>query len=258
MKRYKNDQHFLIDKRVLNRIIEYGDLNSSDVVLEIGAGYGNLTELLAERAGKVIAVEIDPQLAASINRSQNLEIVVCDALKMDFPQFNKVISNLPYSISSPVTFKLLGCKFDLGILMYQHEFAKRMVAVPGSKDYGRLSITVQYYADVQILEVVPRGAFSTPPEVSSAIVKLIPHPSPYTVKDENFFMRFLIAVFSQRRKTIKNAILNNAGLLGIRDNALGTVPDEILRKRAEVLSPRELAELADLLYDEKKYKLIFS
>ncbi|TRZ92177.1 MAG: 16S ribosomal RNA methyltransferase A [Methanosarcinales archaeon] len=251
MKRYKNDQHFLIDKRVLNRIIEYGDLNSSDVVLEIGAGYGNLTELLAKRAGKVIAVEMDPVLAALINRSHNLEIVVDDALKMDFGQFNKVISNLPYSISSPVTFKLLGCKFDFGILMYQLEFAKRMVAVPGSKDYGRLSITVQYYAEVHILEVVPPDAFSTPPEVKSAIVKLIPHPPPYSVKDENFFMRILIAVFSQRRKTIKNAILNNAGLLGIRDNALGTIPDEILRKRAEVLSGRELAELADLLYDEK-------
>jgi len=251
MKWYKNDQHFLIDKRVLNRIIEYGNLNSSDVVLEIGAGYGNLTELIAKRAGKVIAVEMDPVLAASINRLENLEIVVGDALEIDFPKFNKVISNLPYSISSPVTFKLLDCKFDLGILMYQHEFAKRMVAIPGSKDYGRLSITVQYFADAQILEVVPPDAFSTPPQVSSAIVKLIPRPPLYSVKDENFFMRILIAVFSQRRKTIKNAILNNAGLLGIRDNALGTIPDEILRKRAEVLSPRELAELADTLYDKK-------
>jgi 16S rRNA (adenine1518-N6/adenine1519-N6)-dimethyltransferase len=251
MKRYKNDQHFLIDKRVLNRIIEYGNLNHSDVVLEIGAGYGNLTELLAQRAGKVIAVEMDPALAASIDRSKNLEIVVGDALKMDFGHFNKVISNLPYSISSPVTFKLLGCKFDLGILMYQHEFAKRMVAIPGSKDYGRLSITIQYYADTQILEVVPPGAFSSPPEVSSAIVKLTPRPPPYIVKDENFFMRFLIAVFSQRRKTIKNAILNNSVLLGIRDNALRTIPDDILRKRAEVLSPRKLAELADILSGEK-------
>ena len=251
MKLYKNDQHFLVDKRVLDRIIEYGDLNSSDIVLEIGAGYGNLTELLAKRAGKVITFEIDPVLAAQIKRSHNLEIVVGDALKMDFPRFNKVISNLPYSISSPVTFKLLSFKFDFGILMYQYEFAKRMVAVPSSKDYGRLSITVQYYADVNILEVVPPAAFSTPPEVMSAIVKLIPRPSPYTVKDEDFFMRFLIAVFSQRRKTIKNAILNNAGLLGVKDNAIGAISDEILRKRAEVFSPQELAELADLLYYEK-------
>lgn len=247
MKRYKNDQHFLIDNRILNRIIEYGKLNRSDIVLEIGAGYGNLTKLLAGKAGKVIAIEMDHELAASIKISENLDIVVGDALKMDFPKFNKVISNLPYSISSPVTFKLLGCKFDFGILMYQHEFAKRMVAVPGSKDYGRLSITVQYYADAQILEIVPPDAFSAPPKVSSAIVKLTPRPPPYSVKDETFFMRFLTAVFSQRRKTLRNAILNNAKMLGIRDSALGTIPDEILKKRAEVLSPQELAALADVL-----------
>jgi len=247
MKRYKNDQHFLIDNRILNRIIEYGKLNRSDIVLEIGAGYGNLTKLLAGKAGKVIAVEMDPELAALIKTSENLEIVVGDALKMDFPKFNKVISNLPYSISSPVTFKLLGCKFDFGILMYQLEFAKRMVAVPGSKDYGRLSITIQYYADAQILEIVQPDAFSAPPKVSSAIVKLTPRPPPYSVKDETFFMRFLTAVFSQRRKTLRNAILNNAKMLGIRDSTLGTIPDDILKKRAEVLSAKELAGIADVL-----------
>ncbi len=251
MRRYKNDQHFLIDKSILNRIIEYGDLNCSDVVLEIGAGYGNLTEQLVKRAGKVIAVEMDPELASSICRFGNLEVVVGDALKLEFPQFNKVISNLPYSISSPVTFKLLGCKFDMGILMYQHEFAKRMAAAPGSKDYGRLSITVQYHADVKILEVVPPAAFSAPPRVSSAIVKLVPRSPPYKVKDKDFFMRFLTAVFSQRRKTLRKAISNNAMFLGIRNNALGTIPDELLKKRAEVLSPQELAGLADLLFDEK-------
>lgn len=255
MRRYKKDQHFLIDKCILNHIIEYGDLNSSDAVLEIGAGYGNLTGQLVKRAGKVIAVEMDPELASSINKSENLEVLVGDALKLEFPQFNKVISNLPYSISSPVTFKLLKRKFDLGILMYQHEFAKRMVAVPGSKDYGRLSITVQYYADVKILEVVPPSAFSAPPQVSSAIVKLVPRSPPYAVKDKDFFMRFLTAVFSQRRKTLRKAILNNSMFLGIRNNALGTIPVEFLRKRAEVLSPGELAKLADLLFDEKIYIL---
>lgn len=251
MRRYKNDQHFLIDRRILNRIVEYGDLNNSDVVLEIGAGYGNLTELLAKGAGKVFSIEMDPELASSINRYENLEVIVGDALKMEFPIFNKVISNLPYSISSPVTFKLLRRKFDLGILMYQYEFAKRMVAVPGSKDYGRLSITVQYYADAKILEVVPPGAFSSPPKVSSAIVKLVPRSPPYMVRDEDFFMRFLNAVFSQRRKTLRKAILNSTTFLGIRDNVLGTVPDELLKKRAEVLSPREFAELSDLLSEDK-------
>src|SRR3990172_11759599 len=159
MKLYKKDQHFLIDEKVLGRIIEYGQLNSSDTVLEIGAGYGNLTEKLARKAGKVIAIEADAELASSLNRFNNVEVFIGDALKLDFPYFNKVVSNLPYSISSPVTFKLLEYEFDMGILMYQYEFAKRMVAAPGSKDYGRLSIAVQYRANVQIMEVVPRLAF---------------------------------------------------------------------------------------------------
>lgn len=253
MKWYKKDQHFLIDERVLDRIIEYGKLNKQDTVLEIGAGYGNLTDKLSRNAGKVIAVEVDTQLAASLNRWKNVEVIIADALKIEFPQFNKVISNLPYSISSPVTFKLLQCKFDFGILMYQHEFAKRMVALPDSKDYGRLSVTVQYYADVEILEVVPRTAFSTPPEVDSAITRLVPRPAPYDVKDVDFFMKFISAAFSQRRKKLRNAIINNASLLGIKNTAraLQKLPADLIDRRAETLSPQQMAMLADVLFEER-------
>lgn len=253
MKRYKNDQHFLIDERVLDRIIEYGNLVHSDVVLEIGAGFGNLTRLLAARAGKVIAVEMDPELADSIDRAQNLEVIVGDALKMEFPGFNKVVSNLPYSISSPVTFKLLRHKFDLGILMYQHEFAKRMAAAPGGRDYGRLSVTVQHYAEVEILEVIPKSAFHPQPEVRSALVKLVPRPAPYKVKDEAFFMKFITSAFSQRRKKLRNAILNNASSLGFTDmgRVLKKVHEDFLSKRAETLSPSDLANIANILVDEK-------
>jgi 16S rRNA (adenine1518-N6/adenine1519-N6)-dimethyltransferase len=253
MKRYKKDQHFLVDEGVLDRIIEYGKLNSSDTVLEIGAGYGNLTGKLAGKAGRVVAIEVDAELVASSGKWDNVEVIIGDALKIEFPPFNKVISNLPYSISSPVTFKLLECKFELGILMYQYEFARRMVALPGSKDYGRLSIAVQYYADVQILEVVPKTAFRTPPDVSSAIIKLVPRPAPYDVVDESFFMEFIKAVFSQRRKKLRNAIINNAVPLGIRniDNALKKLPPETIDRRAEMLTPRELAKLADILAYER-------
>ncbi|MDD5472766.1 MAG: 16S rRNA (adenine(1518)-N(6)/adenine(1519)-N(6))-dimethyltransferase RsmA [Candidatus Methanoperedens sp.] len=253
MKWYKKDQHFLIDERVLDRIIEHGKLNKQDTVLEIGAGYGNLTAKLARKAGKVIAVEVDAQLAASLDRWKNVDVIIADALIIEFPRFNKVISNLPYSISSPVTFKLLQCKFDFGILMYQHEFAKRMVALPNSEDYGRLSVTVQYYADVEILEVVPRTAFSTPPEVSSAITRLVPRPAPYDVKDVDFFMKFISAAFSQRRKKLRNAIINNASLLGIKNTAkaLQKLPADLIDRRAETLSPQQLAMLADVLFDER-------
>ncbi|MFZ2410675.1 MAG: 16S rRNA (adenine(1518)-N(6)/adenine(1519)-N(6))-dimethyltransferase RsmA [Candidatus Methanoperedens sp.] len=250
---YKKDQHFLVDEQVLNRIIQYGRLNKTDTVLEIGAGYGNLTEKLAARAGKVIAVEVDAQLAASIESKENIDIIIGDALKIDFPPFNKVIANLPYSISSPVTFKLLRYKFELGILMYQYEFAKRMVALPNSKDYGRLSIAVQYYADAEILEVVPRSAFSSPPEISSAIVRLAPRPPLYDVKDGHFFMSFIKAAFSQRRKKLRNAIINNAAALGIRDIgiAIRKLPAELIDRRAETIPPQELAKLADILVDER-------
>ncbi len=254
MKWYKKDQHFLVDERVINRIIEYGRLNKQDIVLEVGAGYGNLTEKLAEKAGRVVAVEADPELVASFSGRENVDIVIGNALKIEFPYFNKVISNLPYSISSPLTFKLLKHKFEIGILMYQYEFANRMVASPKSKDYGRLSIAVQYYADVEILENVPRSAFFTPPEVSSAIVKLVPRPSPYKVKDDEFFMKFLRAVFSQRRKKLRNAIINNASLLGIPDVArvLMILPAELIDRRAETLTPQELAEMGDALVSKIK------
>jgi 16S rRNA (adenine1518-N6/adenine1519-N6)-dimethyltransferase len=250
---YKKDQHFLVDEQVLNRIIQYGRLNKTDTVLEIGAGYGNLTEKLAARAGRVIAIEVDAQLASSFKGRYNVDIIIGDALKLEFPPFNKVIANLPYSISSPVTFKLLRYKFELGILMYQYEFAKRMVALPNSKDYGRLSIAVQYYADVEILEVVPRSAFSSPPEVSSAIIRVVPRPPPYDVKDEHFFMSFIKAAFSQRRKKLRNAIINNAVPLGIRDIgiAIKKLPAELIDRRAETIPPQELAKLADILTDER-------
>ncbi|MCX9085655.1 MAG: 16S rRNA (adenine(1518)-N(6)/adenine(1519)-N(6))-dimethyltransferase RsmA [Candidatus Methanoperedens sp.] len=244
---YKKDQHFLIDEQVLERIIEYGNLTKTDIVLEIGAGYGNLTAKLTKRAGMVIAIEVDPELAPSIKKVENLEVITGDALKEEFPPFNKVISNLPYSISSPVTFKLLKHGFELGILMYQHEFARRLVASPGNKDYGRLSIAVQYHARVDILEVVSRHAFSTPPQVDSAIVRVVPRPPPYNVRDVNFFMKFITAAFSQRRKKLKNAILNNAAMLGIKESALENLPKNIIEQRAETISAEELAGLCDLL-----------
>jgi 16S rRNA (adenine1518-N6/adenine1519-N6)-dimethyltransferase len=251
MKWYKKDQHFLIDEQVLNRIIEYGRLNSSDIVLEIGAGYGNLTKKIAKKAGKVIAIEVDAELASYLAGFEGVEVIIGDAMELDFPHFTKVISNLPFSISSPVTFKLLQYKFDMGILMYQHEFARRMVALPGSRDYGRLSITVQYHAVVEILEVVPRRAFSAPPKVDSAIVRLVPRPPPYDVKDVDFFMDFITAAFSQRRKKLKNAISNNADFLGLRENSLEKLPRNIIDRRAETIFPEEFAKLADILADER-------
>jgi 16S rRNA (adenine1518-N6/adenine1519-N6)-dimethyltransferase len=230
-------------------------LESEDVVLEIGAGIGNLTERLAKKAKKVIAIELDPALVNVLHdrfdNAGNVEIIFGDALKVDFPQFDKVVSNLPYSISSELTFKLLRYKFKLGVLMYQYEFAARMVSPPNCKDYSRLTVDTYYFADASILMKVPKGAFQPAPEIDSAVVKLVPRPAPFEVRDETFFMEFVAAVFSQRRKKLRNAVLNTNYVLKIRTikDVVDQLPEDLMNKRAENLTPEQLAEVANLIVD---------
>ncbi|MGB9939223.1 16S rRNA (adenine(1518)-N(6)/adenine(1519)-N(6))-dimethyltransferase RsmA [Methanosarcina sp.] len=234
------------------------DLGPEDVILEIGAGIGNLTERLARKAKKIIAVELDPALIRVLHdrfdEVENVEIIAGDALKVDFPEFDKVVSNLPYSISSEITFKLLRRKFKLGILMYQYEFAARMVSLPNCKDYSRLTVDTCYFADASILMKIPKSAFQPAPEVDSAVVKLVPRPAPFEVKDEAFFMDFVAAVFSQRRKKLRNAILNTNHLLKIPDikEVIARLPGDLMSKRAENLTPGELAQVANQIIDLKK------
>ena len=251
------DQHFLIDPGYLDRIVAAADLRPEDVVLEIGAGIGNLTERLARKARKVIAVELDPTLVRVLHdrfdEVENIKIIAGDALKIDFPEFDKVVSNLPYSISSEITFKLLRHKFKLGILMYQYEFAVRMVSLPNCKDYSRLTVDTCYFADASILMKVPKSAFQPTPEVDSAVVKLVPRPAPFEVKDQAFFMDFVAAVFSQRRKKLRNAILNTNHVLKIPEikEIIARLPEDLMSKRAENLSPEELAQIANQIIDLK-------
>jgi 16S rRNA (adenine1518-N6/adenine1519-N6)-dimethyltransferase len=248
----RKDQHFLVDRNVLERIVAAADIHTDEVVLEIGAGPGNLTRLLAQRARRVYAIELDARFAEKLEADfagSNVTILRGNALKVDFPCFDKAVANLPYSISSDVTFKLLQCPFKLAILMYQREFAQRMVATVGSEDYSRLSVTVQHYADVKILFDVSRQAFVPPPEVESSVVKLTPRPPGYRVEDEQLFMRLVTAAFAGRRKQLRNAIIKNAHMMGIRDpkKVVATLPQELLDRRAEQVSPEEFAHLADAI-----------
>jgi 16S rRNA (adenine1518-N6/adenine1519-N6)-dimethyltransferase len=245
-------QHFLRDERVLQRIVEYAQVGEKDIVLEIGAGTGNLTRALASKAKQVYAIELDKKLASNLREQftgTNVEVIEGNALKLKFPDFNKVVANPPYYISSDLTFKLLHHKFELGVLMYQKEFAERMAASPGSESYGRLSVTAQHYAEIEILEIVPKSAFHPAPEVDSAIVRLKLRKPSYEVKDEEFFFKLVTACFTQRRKKIKNAILKSAIALGLNCSAL----EEALRKssywnqRAEELSAAEFALLSNEL-----------
>ncbi|RJS72116.1 ribosomal RNA small subunit methyltransferase A [ANME-2 cluster archaeon] len=247
----KFDQYVLIDDLVLHRIIRYADIHPRDVILEIGAGTGVLTEELMKHAERVIAIESDASLVRLLDqrlKNTSAEIIHGDALEIEFStfKFNKVVSNLPYSISSTITFKLLRYPFERAVLMYQYEFARRMAAPPGSKDYGRLSICVQYHADVELLEIVPPEAFSPEPGVRSAIVRLTPRAPEYEVSDPAFFSRFLTAIFSQRRKKLKNSI---RAFTDIRDLEL---PDDVLDKRPEELPAKRLAQISDILYSRMR------
>jgi 16S rRNA (adenine1518-N6/adenine1519-N6)-dimethyltransferase len=250
----RKDQHFLIDRDVLDRIVAAAGLRGDEDVLEIGAGPGNLTRLLSEKARRVYAIELDPRFAGALEaefRGSNVTVLRGDALRLDFPRFDKAVANLPYSISSDVTFRLLRYPFRFAILMYQREFAERMVAKVGEEDYSRLSVTVQYFADVEVLFSVSRRAFVPQPEVQSAVVKLTPRPPGYRVRDEGLFMRLVTAAFAGRRKRLRNALLKNAHMIGLADprEALGRLPQEVLDRRAEQVSPEEFAMLANELWE---------
>ncbi len=241
-------QHFLVDQRVLAGIVEFAELGPGDVVLEIGAGTGNLTRALSKHADKVIAIEKDLNLARQLNytiNADNVEIIHADALKIEFPPFNKVVSNLPYQISSPITFKLFKYKFDFAILMYQHEFAKRIVAKPGTKDYSRLTVTTQYFAQTKLLFKVPKGAFKPQPAVNSAIVKLQIKKPPRGATDEEFFSQIVKAAFSHRRKKLKNTLLAN---LPIERENIEKLSPRLSEMRAENLTLAEFIELANTLH----------
>lgn len=244
----KYGQHFLHDRQVLDRIIAYADLTQTDTVLEIGGGSGNLTLRLSEAAGNVVTIEIDNNLARNLKElteGTNVTVVHGDALTVPFPPFNKVVSNLPYQISSGITFRLLKHQFDVAILMYQLEFANRMAAVSGTSDYGRLTIMAQYHADIELLEKVPSTAFEPGPKVQSAILKLTPREPLYRVNDLQFFENLLRVLFNQRRKKLKNSLRAAAPLLGIPAENILHLNADLLDRRPEMLSPKELADLAN-------------
>ncbi|NHJ48127.1 MAG: ribosomal RNA small subunit methyltransferase A [Asgard group archaeon] len=169
-------QNFLINKHLLEKQIAFAAISSEDIILEIGGGTGLLTEELAKKAKHVYCIEYDKNLAQFLREkfkhNEKIEIIEGDVLKLSLPKANKIIANLPYHISSPITFKLLDHEFELAILMYQHEFAKRMVAKPKTEDYSRLSANLQYQSEVEILQRIPRKAFYPMPKVDSALVKI--------------------------------------------------------------------------------------
>ena len=235
-------QNFLIDDRVATRQIEFAQLTKEDVVLEVGPGLGVLTHQLAARAGKVVAIEMDKRLASYLRTTlpENVELVEGDALEVEFPKFDKFVSNLPYSISSPIIFKLLDHEFQRAVVMLQKEFADRMVAKPDTDDYSRLTVNVYYRAECRLLERVPRSRFWPAPKVDSAVVELIPRPPPFVVDDERLFLKLVDVLFQSRRKKI-GTVLRMKGYMSAEQR--GQVPYVDLR--VEALAPEQIGELAN-------------
>jgi 16S rRNA (adenine1518-N6/adenine1519-N6)-dimethyltransferase len=248
------DQHFLVDDRVLDRIPTYAEEFDRSHVLEIGAGTGALTDRLLSVADHVTAVERDESYAAFLREefageiaAGDLTVVQGDALDVDLPEFSCSVSNLPYGVSSEVTFRLLPAGKPM-VLMYQLEFAERMAAEPGTSEYGRLSVAAQHYADVELVETVPREAFDPQPRVESAVVRLRPREPDYEVADEAFFLDFVKALFTQRRKTTRNAIRNTGHISGLSDAdaVVDAVDESVLDQRPGNLDPATFAALANV------------
>lgn len=258
-------QNFLIDAHVINKIVAAADIKKDDIVLEIGPGIGTMTQYLAEAAGHVYAVEIDknllPVLDETLSEYDNVTVVNNDILKVDIRELVsdrevKVVANLPYYITTPIIMGLFENHIPASSItvMVQKEVAMRMQAGPGSKDYGALSLAVQYYAKPYIVANVPPNCFMPRPNVGSAVIRLTKHEKPpVEVEDEALMFRLIRASFNQRRKTLQNGIHNAANLSFSKEhvvdalNALG-LPESV---RGEALTLEQFAALANELKKEE-------
>lgn len=263
----KFGQNFLIDTHVLDKIISAAHITKEDMVLEIGPGIGTMTQYLAEAAGKVIAVEIDrnliPILEDTLSEYNNVRVINEDVLKLDLRKFAdeenggkaiKVVANLPYYITTPIIMGLFENHVPVESItvMVQKEVADRMQTGPGNKDYGALSLAVQYYAEPYIVANVPPNCFMPRPKVGSAVIRLTRHEKPpVEVKDEKLMFDIIRASFNQRRKTLANG-LNNSDKITCSKEIITKAIEKLGKGasvRGEALSLQEFAKLSNDIFE---------
>ncbi len=265
----KFGQNFLIDTHVLEKIISAAGITKNDCVLEIGPGIGTMTQYLAENAGHVVAVEIDrnliPILKETLADYDNVTVINEDILRVDIKalaeEYNggkpiKVVANLPYYITTPIIMGLFesGVPIDNITVMVQKEVADRMKEGPGSKDYGALSLAVQYYAEPEIVANVPPNCFIPRPNVGSAVIRLTKHKEmPVEVKDPALMFKIIRASFNQRRKTLQNGLGNAPELPYTKEQIAAAIAEMGLTPtiRGEALSLAQFAQLSDILGEMK-------
>lgn len=261
----KFGQNFLIDTHVLDKIIAAANITKDDLVLEVGPGIGTMTQYLCEHARQVIAVEIDknliPILEDTLSEYDNVKVINADILKVDINKIAqeenggrpiKVVANLPYYITTPIIMGLFESHVPIEniTVMVQKEVADRMQVGPGTKDYGALSLAVQYYAEPYIVANVPPNCFMPRPKVGSAVIRLTSHEQvPVQVKDEAFLFRLIRASFNQRRKTLVNG-LNNASEVNVSKETILEALEKMGMSptvRGETFSLEQFAQLSNLL-----------
>ena len=265
----KFGQNFLIDTHVLEKIISAAGITKNDCVFEIGPGIGTMTQYLAENAGHVVAVEIDrnliPILKETLADYDNVTVINEDILRVDIKalaeEYNggkpiKVVANLPYYITTPIIMGLFesGVPIDNITVMVQKEVADRMKEGPGSKDYGALSLAVQYYAEPEIVANVPPNCFIPRPNVGSAVIRLTRHKEmPVEVKDPALMFKIIRASFNQRRKTLQNGLGNAPELPYTKEQIAAAIAEMGLTPtiRGEALSLAQFAQLSDILGEMK-------
>ena len=261
----KFGQNFLIDGHVLDKIIAGAGVTKDDMVLEIGPGIGTMTQYLAEAAGKVVAVEIDrnllPILQETLADYDNVKVIHADVLSLDLEKLVqeenggrpiKVVANLPFYITTPIIMALFEQHVPLAnvTVMVQKEVAARMKSGPGSKDYGALSLAVQYYAEPYIVANVPCNCFMPRPNVDSAVIRLTRYEEPpVQVKDEKMLFKIIRASFNQRRKTLQNGLNNSSELNFTKDQIAAAIAEAGFSPsvRGEALTLEQFAKLTDIL-----------
>jgi 16S rRNA (adenine1518-N6/adenine1519-N6)-dimethyltransferase len=248
-------QNFMIEPSILQTMSNYASLDKKDVVVDIGAGLGFLTRSLASKCRSVVAVEIDDKLVKilheELRNTPNVRIVHGNALKTQVPKFNKIVSIPPYGVSSRLLLWLFSKNFDSAVLVFQKEFADRLVASVGSENYGWLTVLAYYYSKCELLDDIPKAKFYPQPKVDSIIIRLRPkQPPPFSLKNTSLFTKLTQSVFTQRNRKIRNAILPFLkGILAKNsEEAMACVARiPFSDKRVRELQPEDFGALANVL-----------